>query len=205
VSNETKPCGTCAEPIPLLARKCNKCGSYQDLRQYVSFGTTALALVTALFSVATVAVPILYDFLRPDNSNLVASFQGFEGRVAMVLVSNSGKRPGSVNRGTIYILLNHDRELFTSSPILRPERNLGVVEPGTSKAVMFELADPTGVLKDKLDEYERSRQPPLEEMKCMFGFDLVDFSQNRKHVLDNWPCWEVFNFLAQSKTFTGAY
>jgi len=75
---------------------------------------------------------------------------------------------------------------------------------------MFEVTPLTGedraALRDslakELGRYQ-DQQKALEKMKCRFGFDLVDFSQRRKNELVKWPCWEVLNFVTQSREYIG--
>jgi hypothetical protein len=92
----TKPCRVCGEEIKAVARKCIHCDSYQDWHADVNVSSTFLSLMVALFSVLTVAVPVITAALTPKNSDLSFSFQGANARTLGVLVTNQGIRPGSV-------------------------------------------------------------------------------------------------------------
>jgi hypothetical protein len=95
-ANYTKPCKVCGETIKLAAHKCIHCDSYQDWRANISFGNTFLALLVALISVTTTAVPVIRYAFTPDNSELLFSFQDSTEDSINVLISNTGSRPGSI-------------------------------------------------------------------------------------------------------------
>ena len=50
-----KICLDCLEPIPAKARKCLKCGSFQDWRRFTGQSATTLSLLIALITVSTFA------------------------------------------------------------------------------------------------------------------------------------------------------
>ena len=185
-----KMCTTCAEPIPMAATKCFKCGSYQDWRQYVAFSTTNLALVTALISVLTVAAPALYGTLQPNNSRLAPSFLGFQGTSAVILVVNSGKRPGAVTGARIS--LEGYGGIF---PVvtLEPDKNYGIVEPGTARAVVFESPPLT---PDDEESYNALLEKTESNNKCTFIIELQDFQQNVATRERKMTCYSAVQFLA---------
>lgn len=53
---KSKECMICCTPIPVRAKKCIRCGEYQDWRRFVPLGQNSLALLTALASVVTLAI-----------------------------------------------------------------------------------------------------------------------------------------------------
>ena len=93
---ETKPCSTCAEPIKLAAKKCTKCGSYQDFRRVLVVSSPTISVLGAAVAVAAAA----YQWLGPVFKPAIA-----EPEIALV-----GSAPGMLtlnikNRGSeaIYI------------------------------------------------------------------------------------------------------
>ena len=75
-ANDMKACKVCAEEIKKAARICIKCNSYQDWRANLSVSNTVLALLVALISVLTAAVPALKQTFTPKNSSISVTFQG---------------------------------------------------------------------------------------------------------------------------------
>lgn len=97
-----KHCRICAEPINKRAMKCIHCQSEQSLwRQRMGLSSTVLALLIALISVTTAALPAIKDFLTPKNSSLSFSYTGATEDYIGVLVSNSGIRPGTLKSASL--------------------------------------------------------------------------------------------------------
>jgi hypothetical protein len=93
---EVERCISCGELIHLSAVKCKTCGSYQDVRRYLSISSTVLALLVALVSVLTFLIPILTNLFTPDDSFVEVQYQGSQQNRAYFIATNSGVRPGSV-------------------------------------------------------------------------------------------------------------
>jgi hypothetical protein len=72
-SDDTKPCKVCGEAIKKVARICIHCNNYQDWRAEVNVSSTVLALLVALASVLSWAVPVITTALTPKNSDLIFS------------------------------------------------------------------------------------------------------------------------------------
>jgi hypothetical protein len=133
-----KHCRVCAEPINVRATKCIHCNSDQGKwRQLGGLSSTVLALLIALFSVLTTAVPVMINALTPLDSRLVFSFPvADEARIAL-LVSNNGVRPGmlqdillkSLNAGAVFL-----------RPVTAAQHAAYIVEP--TKSNLFEFARP---------------------------------------------------------------
>lgn len=73
---KTKPCRECAERIPLDAKICGECKSYQDWRRFLPFSTTVLALLTALIAVIGATAPQLKKLIEKQDSDLSVLFIG---------------------------------------------------------------------------------------------------------------------------------
>jgi hypothetical protein len=80
-----------------LLSKCIHCDSYQDWRGNISLGGTVLSLLVAVFSVLTVAVPVLVAALSLKNSDLIFTLQYADADKIEMLASNVGSRPGTMS------------------------------------------------------------------------------------------------------------
>ncbi|MEG3148237.1 hypothetical protein U1839_26620 [Sphingomonas sp. RT2P30] len=69
-----KDCPVCAERIKAGARRCRYCGSSLSWREHLGLGNTILALLVALVSVVTAAVPTFYNLFSSKNSDLNIAF-----------------------------------------------------------------------------------------------------------------------------------
>ena len=158
------PCTTCGELIPAAARKCSKCGSYQDWRRYFSIGTTALALLTALVSVVATSVPIVSSALAQNNSHLTFFVAGATPSNLIVLATNSGDRPGAVLGGT----LTYNREAIPQQFSFSAPVDEGFVEAGKgAKVLMAPSADDYPGLQDNWFDVELG--------SCTFTINTVEF------------------------------
>lgn len=106
---ETRPCPVCGEQIWREARKCTHCGTDFTWRRYLSFGNTALALMTALVAVVASSAPALHLLLSSSNSNIDEVFAGIRpgGDLVNMLFSNYGRRSGVVD--LFYLVFSKDK------------------------------------------------------------------------------------------------
>jgi len=97
-------CRVCLEPIRARAKKCVKCESYQDWRRFLSLSNTVLALLVALVSVSTAAIPEITKLFTTSYSSVSAQKRGIKGNQIEFIVNNSGTKEafaiGAVLRGT---------------------------------------------------------------------------------------------------------
>jgi|GEM_PF-4245564 len=189
IPSETKLCSTCGEPIPLVAKKCTHCETFQDWRRNISFSSTILALLTALISVFSLSLPIFVNAFRYENARLAATFGGVGGSNdnLIFLVTNSGTRPGAFISAAFRYFLNHQIQVDV------PLRVLGgtlFVEPG--KGAEFLLGT----------EANNFRGPPAgyfdyknEEAECVMKITTADFLGvlNEKESL--FPCIMILPFV----------
>jgi hypothetical protein len=100
-----KHCRVCAEPINKAAQKCIHCQTEQSVwRRRLGFSSTVLALLIALISVLSSAVPAFKEILTPKDSHLSFTYLGATDDYIGILISNSGNRPGSVRFATLQML-----------------------------------------------------------------------------------------------------
>ncbi len=102
-------CRQCRLPIPSGARLCSECNSYQDWRGYLNISGTVLALLVALLSVATTAVPIIAQAFHTRRPNLVLSEPVVAHGKVKVIVTNLGDAPAAI-RGAA--LDNYEKGMF---------------------------------------------------------------------------------------------
>ena len=111
-----KLCIACKSEIHKDALKCKECDAYQNWRRYLDFSSTVLALVLAILSVSTVAVPVFVKAFHQGRSDVMlllrdASIKSWEsggmvgsegvsvdtlGLTMTCLVTNSGEKPGFI-------------------------------------------------------------------------------------------------------------
>ncbi|MFH6985632.1 hypothetical protein [Marinoscillum luteum] len=160
-SEENNTCKVCKESIPLTARKCSKCGSWQHpLLRIINLSSTVMALFVALISVMS----IFYTFYRDSNHNsdlsaLINKIQDEElysrfpppnldqnynpeGKPYFSLfVSNYGDRPGLINsvrvdiKGTKKIVLLYS--FIQNDGRVWYENYPITVNPSTSQQIEF--------------------------------------------------------------------
>jgi len=162
-----KHCKVCGEPIAKEAKKCIHCDSYQDWRRHLSFSSTVLALLTALLSVATVAVPVLRDLVIEPDSNLVASFQSLDNHSANFVVSNTGSRPGTVGQARFWIIDKTDHGTGFSLP-MKGSPDQVFIEPQKSKLISFDLRYED--IKKQLSNLD------LRNYRCELRLSTIQFS-----------------------------
>ena len=63
-------CRVCHEEIEVDARKCIHCNSFQNWRRFLNLGNTTLALIVALISVVSLAVPPLMKAIELDKEQI---------------------------------------------------------------------------------------------------------------------------------------
>lgn len=94
-------CRQCRRPLLSGARLCSHCNSYQDWRGFISVSNSVLALLVALVSVASIALPAFLNALRPHRSQVTVSNPVFEREQVLLAATNVGERPGIVRRAEL--------------------------------------------------------------------------------------------------------
>ena len=136
-----KACRICARPIPVEAKKCADCLSYQDWRSSLGVSTTVLSMLVALVSVVAAATPGFVSLLAGQDSKLAFGAPAMRRGAFLQFASNAGARPGVVDSaqitwfegrskspGWIYLL---DVQSADQAPM--------VLKPGDSALVRFAL------------------------------------------------------------------
>jgi hypothetical protein len=106
-----KHCRECYALMPVQANRCIACGSAQNWQRYVAQSGSVLALLVALVSVLTFAVPIWrHEFYRPSPRPSIAYMPFPVSKHGMRLaISNGGDAPLLVDMLTFRVLLKNGR------------------------------------------------------------------------------------------------
>lgn len=196
---DTWPCPICREQIPKGAKKCVKCQSELRWRRYLIFGSTTLALITALISVIALSAPTIKSIFETKDSDIdgvyisavfsPASGGSANGRLSL-LVNNRGVRMGAVRGGILSVFWEPSRvsakslELQLTTPDRLP---LFIAARDTKPVIMdigsdfqFDVAD-----EDKKDCVTRLKSlPPVSDFEahenkniyCFIELDVANAS-----------------------------
>lgn len=94
-------CKQCRLAIPIGARLCSLCNSYQDWRGSLAISSNVLALLVALVSVTTAALPAFTSALTNPQSKTQVSRPVVRGLRIEFAVSNTGNGPAVFSQGLI--------------------------------------------------------------------------------------------------------
>jgi ribosomal protein L40E len=98
-----KACIECKAEMPFNAIKCVKCSAYQNWRRFVLTSSSSLAVLVALISVATFALPIWQQAIGPTKARPHFRVISFEKGVIMTMISNDGGSPVALGDLSIYL------------------------------------------------------------------------------------------------------
>ena len=137
-----KPCNQCGEKISVSATKCSKCQGFQNWRRHFELSSVMIAMLVALVSVTSLALPIIYPYFYPPFSNIeIGNAQLetppgaiFEPDIITLTATNMGERPGHIR--SIIFLFHSDQTSYYFSPV---NQNRTLLDPG-SKQLSFEPA-----------------------------------------------------------------
>lgn len=133
--SETKTCRECGNSIPLMARKCTECDSYQDWRQFLPFSSTILSLLIALFAVLGTLIQSIHEYTKDQDAKihgvLLDSRTGtIDQKLSTIydlFITNAGSKPGAIKS----VSLRFNDEPWTSEYLLTDalQRNVDVAIP----------------------------------------------------------------------------
>ncbi|WP_051534868.1 hypothetical protein [Deefgea rivuli] len=148
VETQITLCKQCKNEIPIEAKICTKCNSYQNWRSFIPFSNTALALITALVSVVGIAGPALYKVVHTPRSEASISMPSVDGTTLRVVAINRGDAPASLGRVWV------DGELLAGSTKIKLQNDSDAIIPPGSKLLTFDIVP----LLDENDSYSSSLQ-----------------------------------------------
>ena len=191
-----KQCPVCGEPVNVKAWKCIHCQS--DLgrwRRKLGVSSTALALLVALVSVLTAAVPVLKETLTPKNSDIGLSFQGADANIVAVLISNHGTRPGSF-RGALLELRNKgEPSVYLPLDIAGPGGPAVAIDAG--RGILLNLIS----FKSRQDESFKRFSFKGTGVTCLLHYRVTDFLGHTYYPQKALDCEEVKVFVEQQQKF----
>ncbi|WP_177344608.1 hypothetical protein [Pseudomonas sp. PA1(2017)] len=161
----TDRCKQCRQEIPADALICANCNSYQDWRSFIPFSNTALALLTALISVAGIAIPSVYNLVHKPRSDAYLSMPSVDGTTLRVVALNNGDAPASIIKAWV------DSEYLAAATKIRLRNDEdAIIHPG-SQLLTFDvipLLDEDDSYRgsiEMLSYYMRNEPPPRTEIR----------------------------------------
>jgi hypothetical protein len=125
--------------MPEAVRRCRECKAFQDVRRFIPGSEVVLALLVALISVLSAAVPLAYRAWNYRSDTTVyllgaADSEKAGGPVVMVAVTNDGLRPAVVQEAIKLSWETPPIPLMTSTlRILNPQSR--IVLPGQTSVL----------------------------------------------------------------------
>jgi hypothetical protein len=86
--------------MPLGAKKCIHCNSYQDVRRFIEFGSSFTSALAATISVST-ALFVFADRYRPEYTDPEILYLSAANRKLEIELYNRGKLPGYLEKLSI--------------------------------------------------------------------------------------------------------
>jgi RNA polymerase subunit RPABC4/transcription elongation factor Spt4 len=137
LANRRNPkCRQCRHPIPISAKICSTCKSYQDWRGSLPITSTALAVLTAMISVVSLAVPSFINAFHRPRSNAYLTMPSFDGTNLRIIAINSGDAPAS-------LLPAHVQGTFLAGAtrVRLKNEEAAFVKPGAQQ-IVFDIVPP---------------------------------------------------------------
>lgn len=184
-----RKCVSCAEKIDKDAKICKYCKSPQSALRHLSVGATTLALMTALISVTTAAIPVIRSATTPDDSNIRLVFQGIDpdDRSILLLAYNSGTKPGGLGRSILkYKSLDPNIKISLQQEITTVDKagDSSLVQEGHGRQLRLKLAN-------SLNHAKILNVEP-EKLRCQFEFQTAEFVGSPKTLVVDRACDDVF-------------
>jgi len=129
-------CWACLHKIPVGARKCTKCDSFQDWRGRIGVSATVLSMLTAFVATCVTAIPVIRAASATHDSDLNFYLSdGPEGNVLHVIAINRGDRPGILE--PLWITSRHKIKGVQAGILMRPVGKTPLIEPGKAMQLTF--------------------------------------------------------------------
>lgn len=135
----TECCRLCKNPIPVGARLCSKCGSYQNWLASLNRSSLVLSLLVALVSVLSIAIPAVKSTLRPSRSDLQMVRYYFTETGVSIVLNNQGAMPGFISSCKMELFLANQSIWFLNFNL--DQRSETRVVKGDSVAEIFFKTD----------------------------------------------------------------
>ena len=182
-------CFACKGKIPAGALKCTGCNSWQDWRRYLDFGSAVLALLVALVSVVSFAIPIVKSAVTPQDSHIGMTFQGVGDHALIFIATNSGIRAGGLGDATFSF------QIPDSKVVARTYANRSFINAGEAiQSVMYLNSEDIIGRIQILDEATIAKASA-----CIIEIDTMEFSETSSHIIRKVPDEKCQPFLSRLK------
>jgi hypothetical protein len=202
---ETQDCVACMLPIRHGAKKCVHCDSFQGWRRHITSGDAFLALIVALVSVVSMAIPIFRDTLRTRSSKVTVTFGGTQDGYVFLVASNSGSASGTVAAAAISVTglrakfpwarsYNTPPFSLEHKPIMVPPADATFI--GSVPLTIDGWADETTFIRPGESKRLRARVAQNRKVTVVEGTDRVNFPSSMR-------CWlevDVIQFDGKRET-----
>lgn len=176
-----KPCPDCRQPVPDKAKICPNCKSYQDWRRYAGIGQTNLALIVAVFSIATTLFAIGWPLVTYKGAVMHLIIEAMDKDGGTFLLRNDGRSGGVV---TIRNVLSTAPATpgGTNPPyyMLSFAHGGTYVEAGKEARVHVDYQEGLKSFKESCQWLQQQKTP--SDVKCRFFSFAQDFYNNAAQV-----------------------
>lgn len=199
-----KPCVVCAESIQAAAKKCIKCGAYQDWRRHLEHTQPWVLWLVAVLTAVFAAITSVSKFVHTPDSNLELSSPSVFNEEAKFIVFNAGDRPGVLEKVVVRLSINDASGQwlsFQSEHAISPGQT-DIIKPGEQRSYQF-------LLTDRIIGVELSSDNPgfrrrlhevhgriLEERgACSFSIVVRNFRSHRNWIDRPIRCYELVAYV----------
>ena len=204
VQQPDKPCVVCSEPIKAAAKKCIKCGAYQDWRRHLELTLPWVPWVVALSTAAFAILNYGSRFMHVPDSNIELSSPYIFNDEARFIVANAGDRPGVVEQVSVRFLSKDaaGRSYYFQSTHAIPPEQTDIIKPGEQLQYILLLTErPIGVEFDSdvpgfLKLLRQMNTQMFERNgECRFSVVARNFHSERKHIDTPIRCYDLAPYI----------
>lgn len=181
-SPNIKQCKTCGEDIKSTAKKCIHCDSFQELRRYLPFSNTMIALIIALVSVVAAVSPVLKKVFTEQDSNIIVRLQEVVWDSIHLIASNLGEKDGAIGITGITVKTTQ-KEKYAWRTRLDKHREETFIEAKSSKQVRLYLKRETEKDYEDIKKYRnwyfRCKDSGFSP-KGFVELEIITFKGNKK-------------------------
>ena len=181
INNDNIKCVVCKEPIAQDALKCIHCNSYQDWKRYIFFSNSVLALLIALVSVLTVAIPVLHNSFKSEEEFISISVVDVESDLILLAI-NSGTRPGVIKPTAKLTIFTENTDKFILPLRHNTDESKGelsnfIVSPNNSI-----------MLNAYLPNFFFSQHDTDKNKKCVLEITIISFDLSTRKISQSFEC-----------------